>query len=1241
MGFLGVYRAVYDYVPQGENELPIQEGDLLFVLEKSTEDDWWRAKKRATSEDEEEPEGLIPNNYIEEAEPMLQAKALYDYTRQTDEELSFSETTILDVYDASDPDWTLVGHGGEYGFVPSNYIEEAVASPALPTRPRASFQPMQEPDDEPEPSPMQPPTPTSPTSPPANPAAALAGIIAQRTGTSEATSNSRAVSIPPPVSVPPRQQYTPEDSDEEVPAPRLPQRSPSVQLSPPPTQYASPRSEEPPGILPSPPHNRAVSQSYDESGPVPSPGGYHLYNIHEMIQHMGKNKKMPMTLGINIAKGIIMIAPEKARDGPQKEWTAEKLTHYSIEGKHVFIELVRPSRSIDFHAGAKDTAQEIVSALGELAGAARAGGLREVIAAGSGSANVQRKGKMLYEFMAQGEDEVTVAVDDEVIVIDDTKSDDWWMVRRLKNGKEGVVPSSYVEITETIQMPSSSGINAGRSFVEQNRAEEERIARQASKANRRSETQGAEVGPGLQLPERGSSLHIKDVDNSRSSQRSKRESRTDSRSASSSKPSKLHSHSIKHKYLMHLAEPDSAKVRTWTDRSGSFKVDAEFLGLKDGKIHLHKVNGVKIAVPVVKMSIEDLEFVERKTGVSLDEDKPLSNIKRRSTQREKPTAGASVEPPKKPEYDWFDFFLQCGVNPQICERYAQAFSKDQMGQENLVDIEPPLLRTLGLKEGDILRVMKFLDNKFARSAAREKRNVSFGGASVLGDGEAEAGEGGLFSGPAGTLRNNTRKGRPAPAVQTNDVVDPKVFEQKTDGTVKKPPPADSTATPLTSAPERQATTGFDDNAWDVKPSKQEPAPAAAPTPPPASSAPTAQVPTATAPAPPPTGAMAELSLLQPALQPTPAPQEQQQPMPSAAPAPVPQPIQQPQQPQQPSQQLNSAPQGADPSFFNRLGQTPAGAPQLPPPQQQQQPGFAPQQTGFVPQQTGYSLQPLQQQQTGPSRQRPPPPQQTQSQGGLIAPPPPRASSAPQNFQQQSAFGPPPLQPQLTGYQQSPPNTIGPQIAPPGQSMQELSQQQRLQAQQQQQFSQPQMLPPQPTGFNPVIAQPTGYNQFSSPPPQMQPQPTGFNPSFPQQQPFLNGQAPAPGQPSPFADPPRFQPQPTGINSFLPPALQPQRTGINGVSQPAQPQSFSAQQIQAQNTGFAPQAPNGFGANGFQAPPVPSIPQQTGGLQPLQPQKTGPAPPVRFGVQNQGKLTPQMTGRRANLSQATPQNPFGF
>ena len=177
------------------------------------------------------------------------------------------------------------------------------------------------------------------------------------------------------------------------------------------------------------------------------------------------------------------------------------------------------------------------------------------------------------------------------------------------------------------------------------------------------------------------------------------------------------------------------KTRTWTDRSGTFKVEAQFIGLKDGKIHLHKLNGVKIAVPVVKMAIEDLEYVEKVTGVSLDDDKPLSDIRRRSTQTAKdndrrksqaassaPKAGASVQEPKKtspkpdgPEYDWFEFFLKAGVSPYQCERYAFNFNRDSMDENILGEITPEVLRTLGLKEGDILRVMKYLDMKFNRT----------------------------------------------------------------------------------------------------------------------------------------------------------------------------------------------------------------------------------------------------------------------------------------------------------------------------------------------------------------------------------------------------------------------------------------------------------------------------------------------------------------------------------------------
>jgi hypothetical protein len=360
----------------------------------------------------------------------------------------------------------------------------------------------------------------SPRSQDQSPAATLAGIMNQGA--------SASASRPPAITLPPRPQYTPEASDEEEQStPSLPARPQSQTMSS--HSVDSPPSHEP-GIAASPPHNRVVHRSTHEDVAHNIPGGFHMYNINEMVSVMGKRKKMPTTLGINLATGTIMISPEKARDGPSQEWTAEKMTHYSIEGKHVFLELVRPSRSVDFHAGSKDTAEEIVAALGEMAGAVRAEGLREVIMAGSGQA--QKRGVVLYDFMAQGNDEVTVAVNDEVIILDDTKSDEWWQVRRVKNGKEGVVPSSYVEVSSTLVPPSSSRLNAGRSTVEQNRLEEQRLAKEAVK-----DTSRPEVGPGMRLPERGSSLSARDVHDQ---QKGKRDNRApDSSQSRASKSSKL------------------------------------------------------------------------------------------------------------------------------------------------------------------------------------------------------------------------------------------------------------------------------------------------------------------------------------------------------------------------------------------------------------------------------------------------------------------------------------------------------------------------------------------------------------------------------------------------------------------------------------------------------------------------------------------------------------------------------
>ncbi|KAF7543847.1 hypothetical protein G7Z17_g10419 [Cylindrodendrum hubeiense] len=922
---------------------------------------------------------------------------------------------------------------------PTRSSDEAPAPPAPPAPPQLPARP-------PQPEPAEPDSPVEPASPPANPAAALAGVIAARAASRQAS--------PPPQPARNLPYQEPQESDDE------PIRSPALPTRPRPLSPPSPTYDEPSSPVVQTPRDDARTA-----------GAFHMYNINEMVSIMGKRKKMPTTLGINLLTGTILVAPEHIQDGPSQEWTADRMTHYSREGKHVFMELVRPSKSVDFHAGAKDTAEEIVNALGELAGAVRAEGLREVIMAGSGKS--KKKGQILYDFMAQGEDEVTVAIGDEVIILDDAKSEEWWQVRRLKNGKEGVVPSSYIELSGTIT-PPPGGFSA-KSAVEQNRLEEIRLTKEAMRAGKEPQ----QVGPGMPLPERGSSLMARENGNNSGQQRSRRENGRGDGNGNGQPKSK--------------SKPDSSKVRTWTDRSRSFSVDAQFLGLKDGKIHLHKMNGVKIAVPITKMCREDLEYVENFTGISLEDDKPLADVKRaRSAEKKAPEqAGVTIEKSKKSDYDWFQFFLSCEVAVGLCERYAQAFIKDSMDESVLPDVDANTLRALGLREGDIIKVVRALDAKYGRNRGG-KRSVSF--ASDQGaDGEGAAG--GLFSGPGGTLRNNTRKGRPAPAVQTSNVVDAKAFSKsEQSGTSDEDTKSPTPTSPGTTAPSSRqtATGGFDDDAWDVKPSKHQPPAESKPKPP---SEPTSSAPP-TAPAL--TGSMKELSLLTAPLEPT-----KTEPTPPAA-----------------------RPEAAAGAVGARRGSSATSA-------------------------RRYAVLLLGCVSVPATRSRRP--RLAPGTAAAATYPPPRHYNT--RSVQPSAFSPPPLMPQMTGSLQGQVAPPGQSLLEINQAR--LQQQYTAQMQQQQPLQPMQPMQPTMTGYpaQGMVPFPTGAPaQFMQPmmtgapgQPQFAPipgQPTGFQPSFPVTQ-SMYGQ-PAPGGVNSYLPPP-LEPQRTGM-----PVLQPQATGLGGINGPMPP-----------------------------------------------------------------------------------------
>ncbi|CCG81681.1 putative Cytoskeleton assembly control protein Sla1 [Taphrina deformans PYCC 5710] len=1149
---LGIAKGLYDYASQQPNpteddrELSIEENEMLYILERG-DDGWWKVKKKAEGDQEEGDEGLVPANYVEEASPLSNAVAMYDYDRQTSEEVSFVEGAHVSIYDKEDPDWFLVGAGGQFGFAPSNYLEETGAvsqSPAVVATQGLSGA-------------IRPGSITS-LPPPAPPLPATAPAI------THVAAPSSVFATQPRTAQPDFSDHTALESDHEESPPPTPHR-PAL-----PTRQSS-QGQPPMAPRPTQRDSQPTNDYYTTPAAIPRaaspevPQNSASYRTWPVQEVEGKKKKKKGTLGLG--NGEISWAPDKASESIST-WPITSLVNYSREKKHVFIDLQHPPKamSFDFHAGSSDAAQDIGNVLGELAGAARAPGIREVAGAlnaplpalpqNSGLARRERESgypvrdgsddderyhagaellngnekyaTVLYDFEAQGNDEVTVRAGARVVILDDHTSPDWWNIRAGK--KQGVVPADYLEAS---------------------------------------------------APKKSSKKKSEHRDERDSGSRRER---------SSSRP---RSQELKPQATGGKSKPDSQKLRSWTDRSKSFKVDAQLLGCSDGKIHLHKSNGVKISVPISKMSEEDIEYVEHKVGRSLREDPPLADVqdiaekaRKDKEARRQESAKAAAQSKPASDFDWFDFFLACGCDPNVCQRYTSAFEKEGLSEDDISSLEPTLLRNLGLKEGDILKVGRHVDARLGR----QRTNTASFEDVLQKDNESAAS--GLFSGPGGELKNNTRRGRPERSGPVNDTIDPDALKSATkesedpwavraeDKPPAKPVRPQSTGaapsknledlslldSPLIPIPAQQVTAAAPAQTTQAA-AGQAPTYNATP----GNVAPAQQYPSQQF--------LQSIQQMQPqrtAAIPAVAPFMPQTSFGSAIVAHktgggnmnnfVPPPLY-PHQTgyQQQQQQQMAMMQNMPAAPYQDPFKTGSAAPYQDPFRTgfaQQQTGFQPQQTGFVPQQTGFLPQaaqfPAPMQQTGFQQ-----PQQTGFYSG----------------QQQNGFSA-----QQTGFV----------------PQQQLFQPQQQQVQPQYGMMQPQQpfgMQSQQTGFNP--AQPFGNSNMPAFGGQLGPQQTGYQFQQAPQQPGFGMQ----------------QPQPTGFGGF---------GGFGGQPQQAQPQ-MSAGMLKMQQMMAEAQSQNnqtGFGAQTLQQP-------QGGfndGFRPVQfgrPASTGPA------------------ARRGNIANATASNPFGF
>ncbi len=277
-----------------------------------------------------------------------------------------------------------------------------------------------------------------------------------------------------------------------------------------------------------------------------------------------------------------------------------------------------------------------------------------------------------------------------------------------------------------------------------------------------------------------------------------------------------------------------------------------------------------IEVPEEKMSAEDLDYMRRVNGERSRKDRPTTgkdddNVPLGELSGRRPSSAAAqrTAPPRRPKIDWFDFFLSAGCDIDDCTRYAASFERDKMDEGILPDIRSDTLRALGLREGDIIRVLKKVeerpDLKPEPSEAKMQEQIRKDAelAAQLQEKEygvnRNASPGPLFTtGPSGTLKNT--RGRPTPTKSASLNVDKSSIATAAEQLSRTNTP--SGATTLNTVKETPAISGFDDDAWTPRPSstapkatspppvavtKPNPAPVVTPTPPPPPPAITPQV----------------------------------------------------------------------------------------------------------------------------------------------------------------------------------------------------------------------------------------------------------------------------------------------------------------------------------------------------------------------------------------------------------------
>ncbi|KAI8971980.1 hypothetical protein BDF20DRAFT_825269 [Mycotypha africana] len=590
-----------------------------------------------------------------------------------------------------------------------------------------------------------------------------------------------------------------EDAQEELPATSSNVPQPPAQLPQP-----TPPTIAPPQLQPILSHTTGSTAATGNGSREAISDDAQSWNVYEYDPNKKKKKKSKGSLFIG--NGMICYGSETDKASPVQQYPILDVTKYLYDGKNLHIEINGSGKDavLDLQASSKSEAKAILAKIADSTRAAQMSNThlnqhtseRQIAAPAPAITSIQsqhdeqeqqyttdthegeeepncepRWGISLYTFGAEGGDEISVAENEQIYVVDYVRTDGWWRVQKV-DGEMGIIPSSYVqfddeEVAEHDAGQSNDHQQSSRSLapnnvedirkkrIEEERAlqqqriaeeearekqrrleqeakerrrwEEEEQRRKREEEDRKRREQEEEERRQREIQEREKRRQAQEAAKRAELARHKQLEEDYRRKDAERKASLARSQSSGSKHSSNgssrhqdLPKPDLNKIRTWTDRSGSFKVEAQFIDYHNGKLRLHKLNGVKIDVPVEKMSPEDIRWVEEHTkshspsASSSTRDQKEPEMTPPMPPRPQPTGGSatSSRPQQKKvneKWDWFDWFMMIGIPMQASLQYASAFKAEKLDDSDIDNLTHKKMKMLGMKEEDVRRVEKFVE----------------------------------------------------------------------------------------------------------------------------------------------------------------------------------------------------------------------------------------------------------------------------------------------------------------------------------------------------------------------------------------------------------------------------------------------------------------------------------------------------------------------------------------------------